>query len=118
MEKGKRTKKEKVQLIQATEAAIQKLFQEEKKIDFQSVARELGVARSTLYRNPTVRSLISNARNSQFLSMDSIDRFENEIEELKERVGYLEETVRKLEKRLIPDQNNEEELSDEFKEDR
>lgn len=93
MTKRKVTQKEKANLINATERAIQELNESGEKIDFQAVARKLGVARSTLYRNQTVYSLIANARNNQFLVSDPINHFQREIEGIKGRLDVLEEKV-------------------------
>ncbi len=93
LEKKKVTKKEKTALIYATEKAVQELIENGQRVDFQSVARKLGVARSTLYRNQTVYSIIAHARYNQYYAGDPIAHLQWEIEGLKERVTELEERI-------------------------
>jgi len=96
MEKRKTTKKEKTALIYATEKAIKELIEAGERVDFQAVARKLGVARSTLYRNQTVYSIIAHARYNQHYGGDPIAHFQWEIEGLKERVQELEDRIGRL----------------------
>ncbi len=96
MVKRKVTQKEKTNLIHATEKALRELNEGGEKIDFQAVARKLGVARSTLYRNQTVYSLINNARHNQFFVSDPINHFQREIEGIKGRLEELEEKVARI----------------------
>lgn len=96
LEKQK-TKREKPSLIEAVDRAIEKMTEAKEEIDFLSVARKIGVARSTLYRNTVVREHIVAAREYQRLSFNTQWNLLNEVETLKERVEALERKVEDLE---------------------
>ena len=49
-------------IVSATEDAIERLYSQSKNISFYSVAKEAGVARSTLYRRDDLRKLVEEAR--------------------------------------------------------
>lgn len=84
------TKNERKELIKSVEEAIQSLTKEGKKIDFSEVASKLGVARSTLYRNPTVRSKIISARNEMKTRGDI-------LLDLEKRLYIMENKLEKIE---------------------
>jgi hypothetical protein len=96
LEKQK-TKREKPSLIEAVDRAIEKMTEAKEEVDFLSVARKIGVARSTLYRNTVVREHIAAAREYQRLSFNTQWNLLNEVETLKERVEALERKVEDLE---------------------
>lgn len=93
MSKKQYTKKEKATLIKAVEKALLDLEEEGMRIDFQIMARRLGTARSTLYRNPTVRRIITEARDRQELSSNYLYQLQEEMNNLRYRVSLLEEAV-------------------------
>ena len=49
-------------IVSATEDAIERLLAQSRNISFYSVAKEAGVARSTLYRRDDLRGLVEDAR--------------------------------------------------------
>lgn len=95
MRRKQLTKKEKIALINAVEQAIQELEEAGEKVDFPAVARKLNIARSTLYRNTTVRHIITSAREKRRLSANTLFKLQEDVEDLKNRVSYLEELVSK-----------------------
>ena len=87
------TKKEKRSLIRAVDQTIKKLENNNWEISFSTVAREIGVARSTLYRNPTARKKIEKARRKKELAIDNealIYELKGEIKEIKNKMDRLE----------------------------
>ncbi|ADE56184.1 DUF6262 family protein [Aminobacterium colombiense] len=85
------TKKERKELIEAVHTALEELLMSQQHIDFKAVARKLGIARSTLYRNPIVREEIAAAREKSRVSSISLPQLQEEIRLLKERVQKLED---------------------------
>ena len=51
--------------LSRVKAAVSRLLRRPAKVDFYSVAAESGVSRSTLYRNPKLRSVVEAGRASQ-----------------------------------------------------
>ncbi len=94
------TKNERKELINSVEEAIQTLTEEGKKVDFSEVASKLGVARSTLYRNPTVRSKIISARNEMKTRGDILLDLEKRLYMMENKLEKIEVTTNKNKKRL------------------
>lgn len=90
------TKKEKATLIARVEKAVEELRETGCQVDFQAVSRKLGIARSTLYRNPTVRQIITRTREQQQLAANTLFHLQQEISALKARVEQLEEQLQEL----------------------
>lgn len=91
------TKREKKQLIEAVVKAIADLEASGSNIDFQTVSRKMGIARSTLYRNQIVRETISSARKNNKLPPNTLDNLQNQIYELQEKIYDLEARIKFLE---------------------
>ncbi|QDQ01877.1 transposase [Lysinibacillus fusiformis] len=103
------------------EEAIKRLTKSSKAINFNSVAKEAGVSKATLYNHPELKERIDFLRNQQQKAfVDSrIKRDENNqnavIASLKRRIEKLEKKNKKLEqenKRLHEKEN--EKLTDYF----
>jgi len=99
MQEKQRTKREKPSLVEAVDRAIEEMTEAKEEVDFLSVARKIGVARSTLYRNTVAREHIAAAREYQKLSFNTQWNLLNEVEVLKQRVSVLERKVEGLEMR-------------------
>jgi hypothetical protein len=97
MREKQRTKREKPSLVEAVDRVIEEMTEAKEEVDFLSVARKIGVARSTLYRNTVAREHISAAREYQRLSLNTQWNLLNEVEALKKRVEALERKVEGLE---------------------
>lgn len=91
------TKKEKKRLIEAVEKTIAEMEGLGSHIDFQTVSRKMGIARSTLYRNQVVRETISAARQKNKLPPNTLDNLQAQIYELQEKVYDLESRLKVLE---------------------
>ena len=65
-------------------------------VDFQSVARKLGVARSTLYRNLAVRKLVEEVRMRRRGGVVPYSRLVEEVADLRRRVEELERKVQEI----------------------
>jgi hypothetical protein len=98
MHEKQRTRYEKPSLIEAVDRAIEEMTEASEEVDFISVARRIGVARSTLYRNTIVREHIAAAREKQRLSLNTQWKLTSEVESLKQRVEVLEREVESLKK--------------------
>jgi len=94
------TKNERKELINSVEKAIDTLISEGKKIDFSEVASKLGVARSTLYRNPTVRSKIISARNEMKTRGDILLDLENRLYFLENKLLGIESALKENQRKL------------------
>ena len=114
-EKRKKETKDKV------EDAIKRLIKSSKAINFNSVAKEAGVSKATLYNHPEIKERIDFLRNQQQNAfVDSrIKRDENNqnavIASLKRKIEKLEKKNKELEqenKRLRENEN--EKLTDYF----
>ncbi|MFP4482984.1 MAG: DUF6262 family protein [Thermovirgaceae bacterium] len=97
MQEKQRTKREKPSLVEAVDKAIEEMTEAKEEVDFLSVARKIGVARSTLYRNTVAREHIAAAREYQRLSVNTQWNLLKEVEALKQRVEGLERKVEGLE---------------------
>jgi hypothetical protein len=92
-------------LVARVEAALRALAAADKHVTFTAVAEQAGLARATLYRNPTLRALIEEHRRSQIdthtlsgLSTE-ITHLRAALEAIAERVRSHEERIRRLERR-------------------
>lgn len=94
------TKNERKELINSVEKAIETLAREGKKIDFSEVASKLGVARSTLYRNPTVRSKIISTRNEMKTRGDILLDLENRLYSLENKLLGIETALKEHRSKL------------------
>ncbi|MGI8757098.1 MAG: DUF6262 family protein [Acidimicrobiales bacterium] len=87
------------------EAALRALTTAGKPVTFPAVAEQAGLARATLYRNPTLRALVDEHRIAQIdtrtlsgLSAE-ISHLRTGLEAIAERVRGHEERLRRLERR-------------------
>ncbi|MFO7882336.1 MAG: DUF6262 family protein [Kosmotogaceae bacterium] len=94
------TKNERKELINSVEKAIETLTREGRKVDFSEIALKLGVARSTLYRNPTVRSKIISARNEMKTRGDILLDLENKLYTLENRLLGIETALKEQQSKL------------------
>jgi septal ring factor EnvC (AmiA/AmiB activator) len=94
------TKNERKELINSVEKTIETLTREGKKIDFSEVASKLGVARSTLYRNPTVRSKIISARNEMKTRGDILLDLENRLYSMENKLLGIETALKEHKRKL------------------
>jgi septal ring factor EnvC (AmiA/AmiB activator) len=94
------TKNERKELINSVEKTIETLTREGKKIDFSEVASKLGVARSTLYRNPTVRSKIISARNEMKTRGDILLDLEKSLYSLENKLLVIETALKEHQRKL------------------
>jgi hypothetical protein len=92
-------------LVARIEAALHTLEAADQPVTFTAVAEHAGLARATLYRNPTLRALVEQHRLGQIdtrtlsgLSTE-IDHLRTALEAIAERVRDHEERVRRLERR-------------------
>lgn len=69
--------------LACVEAAVSHLFRRPAKVDFYSVAAESGVSRSTLYRNPQLRSVVEAGRASQTDPWELVGRLTAENDRLR-----------------------------------
>lgn len=97
MEERRFTRKEKRSLIQMVEEAIAAVRESGQRVDFPAVAREVGVTRSTLYRNKTVRDMVSAAREDERMSSNLLSALRADIEALRAR---LEEVEKRLDEHM------------------
>jgi len=96
------TKKEKREFIEAVEKVIAEMELSGSRIDFQTVSRKMGTARSTLYRNKIVRETISSARQRNKLPSNTLDSLQSQIQELQGRICELESRLKDLERSVNP----------------
>lgn len=75
--------------------AIDKLKRKNASINFETVAREAGVSRATLYNNPKLKERIMGLR-----AMDFTPSFEDGVEPKKTKVQRLEDAVIELKARV------------------
>lgn len=73
-------------------AAVACLLDRPAKVDFYSVAAESGVSRSTLYRNPELRSVVESARASRPDHWEPIGRLA--AENIRLRAWFIALTTR------------------------
>ena len=77
------TQRVKQELIEQVQEALEKLSLQGKEISYVSLARELGVARSTLYRNEPVRHLVTAAKQYLTVKASDILSLKHEVTELR-----------------------------------
>jgi hypothetical protein len=87
------TQRVKPELFEQVQKAIEQLHQEGKEISYVSLAHELGVARSTLYRNEPVRHLVMAAKQYLSIKASDIVSLKHEVREMRQ---ILEEVRTKL----------------------
>jgi hypothetical protein len=92
-------------LVARVEAALRALAAVDQPVTFTAVAEQAGLARATLYRNPTLRALVEEHRLGQ-VDTRSLSGLSTEIGQLRtaleavaERVRGHEERIRRLERR-------------------
>lgn len=92
-------------LVARVEAALRALAAADQPVTFTAVAEQAGLARATLYRNPTLRALVDEHRLSQIdtrslsgLSTE-ISHLRSALEAVADRVRGHEERIRRLERR-------------------
>ena len=95
------TKRMKPALLDKVEAAIVILREGDEVVSFTAVARAMGVARSTLYRNPGVRRLVAAAKQKveveggDIISLRSVlAEIRHSLDEVKQSLDYLVERHR------------------------
>jgi len=95
------TKRTKPALLDKVEAAIVILREGDEAVTFPAVARAVGVARSTLYRNPGVRGLVAVAKQkaavegADIISLRSVlEQIRHSLDEVKQSLDYLVERHR------------------------
>jgi len=88
-------------LLDKVEAAIVILREGDEVVSFTAVARAMGVARSTLYRNPGVRRLVAAAKQKveveggDIISLRSVlAEIRHSLDEVKQSLDYLVERHR------------------------
>jgi BMFP domain-containing protein YqiC len=94
------TKKEKKELLLQVEKQLDELMKSGEDINFQILSRKLGIARSTLYRNTSVRQMVIAAREDRKIPSDILTRIQENNRELEDRVFKLEKKVMELERSL------------------
>ena len=94
-------------LVVRVESAIAELARSDRPVTFTAVADRAGVARATLYRNPTLRAIVNERRIRQ-LDAHSLSGLGAEVshmltalEAMAERVRDHEERLRLLERRSM-----------------
>lgn len=87
------TKTSNPELLEKVRRAVSSLVETQQDITFDTVARLVGVARSTLYRNPAVRQLIMTAK-SPGVQENDIAVFKEELSKIRQ---ILDEISRNLE---------------------
>lgn len=92
-------------LVPRVEAALEALAAADQLVTFTAVAEQAGLARATLYRNPTLRALVDEHRLAQIdtrtlsgLSTE-IGHLRSTLEAVADRVRGHEERIRRLERR-------------------
>ena len=86
-------------LVATVDAALQALADDDQAVTFTAVAERAGVARATLYRNPTLRALIDQRRRDQ-IDTRSLTGLNTEIAHLRTALEALADRVRDHEERL------------------
>lgn len=94
------TKKEKKELLEQVEKELKELKETGETINFKVLSRKLGIARSTLYRNTSVRQMVTAAREDRRIPSDIISKLLDNNAELEKRVSMLEKKVARLEEGL------------------
>ena len=88
-----------VDLVTTVEAALDALAADDQAVTFTAVADRAGVARATLYRNPTLRALIDQRRHDQ-IDTRTLTGLHTEIAHLRTALEALAGRVRDHEERL------------------
>ena len=94
-------------IVARVEAAIEELARADLPVTFTAVAHRAGVARATLYRNPTVRAVVDEHRLRQVDAHSlsglgaEIGHLRTALEAVAERVREHEERLRRLEGRTV-----------------
>ena len=105
--------------VKANEA-IDRLYKRKKPISFESVAKESGVSRSTLYNNKTIRDRILRLRakcraepNNDYvvIKKEEKDRYETQIADYREKIRQLERDKTNLISQLVETEELREEVS-------
>jgi len=92
-------------LVADVEAALGGLAADDQPVTFTAVAERAGVARATLYRNPTLRAIIDQRRRDRIDTRTlsglhaEITHLRAALETIADRVRDHEERLRKLERR-------------------
>jgi hypothetical protein len=86
-------------LVAAVDAALAELAADDQAVTFTAVAQRAGIARATLYRNPTLRALIDAHRRDQ-IDTHSLTGLHTEIAHLRTALETIAERVRDHEERL------------------
>ena len=86
-------------LVANVEAALAELAADDQAVTFTAVAQRAGVARATLYRNPTLRSLVDAHRRDQ-IDTRTLTGLHTEIAHLRTALEALGDRVRDHEERL------------------
>ena len=86
-------------LLATVEAALEALAADDQAVTFTAVAHRAGVARATVYRNPTVRALIDQRRHDQ-IDTHTLTGLHTEIAHLRTALETLAGRVRDHEERL------------------
>ncbi|MDP2954538.1 MAG: DUF6262 family protein [Chloroflexota bacterium] len=95
------TKRTKPALLDKVQAAIAVLHEGDEEVTFPAIAHAVGVARSTLYRNPSVRGLVAAAKQkvevegADIISLRSIlEQIRHSLDEVKQILDCLVERHR------------------------
>lgn len=90
------------ELIRRVEDACEELAHSGERITFTSVAERAGVARPTLYRNPSLRAVVEEhrVRSTEALTLSQlttqITHLRQSLEAVAEKVRHHEEELRRL----------------------
>lgn len=91
----KLAKKKSIQARNSVIEAIKKLQQEDKNINFSSVAKEANVSRSYLYNNEELRPLIEELRETNDSGRLEVNAKDKIIEKQKDEIKRLKEQLSK-----------------------
>jgi hypothetical protein len=86
-------------LTTRVETALRDLTEADQVVTFTAVAERVGVARATLYRNPTLRALVDQHRLNQ-IDTRSLSGMSAEIAHLRTALEAIADRVRAHEERL------------------
>jgi hypothetical protein len=86
-------------LVARVEAALRALSTADQAVTFTAVAEHAGMARATLYRNPTLRALVDEHRVAQ-IDTHTLSGVNTEIAHLRTTLEAVAERVRSHEERL------------------
>lgn len=92
-------------IVARVEAAIEELVRADLPVTFTAVAERAGIARATLYRNPTLRAIVDEHRLRQVDAHSlsglgaEIGHLRTALEAVAERARDHEERLRRLERR-------------------